>query len=148
MSIYHMFSSKYSSFAYVINSLLFNPYRATLMRTLYRIPFITPLPFIAYPLSHPSLYHTPTFYFIFLHKVSFGFFFCLRKFFLKIGKFFEWRHCLVCDVTNVEFSYCMWRHERQVFIFFGTLNATMKNTKHTKKYNNKQNIFKTTARKL
>ena len=42
---YHMFSSKYSSFAYLINSLLFNPYRATLMRTLYRIPFITPLLF-------------------------------------------------------------------------------------------------------
>ena len=61
---YHMFSSKYSSFAYLINSLLFNPYRATLMRTLYRIPFITPLPFIAYRLSHtlyrtPTLYHTP-----------------------------------------------------------------------------------------
>ena len=66
-----MFSSKYSSFAYGINSLLFNPYCATLMRTLYRIPFI---------------------------------------------------------------------------IFFGTLNATIKNTKHTKKYNNKQNIFQTTAR--
>lgn len=42
----NMFSSKYSSFEYLINSLPFNPYRATLMRILYRIPFITPIPFI------------------------------------------------------------------------------------------------------
>lgn len=62
----NMFSSKYSSFEYLINSLPFNPYRATLMRILYRIPFITPLPFIAYPLSH--LYPLSHAYFFFLHS--------------------------------------------------------------------------------
>ena len=65
-----MFSSKYNSIAYLINSLLFTPYRATLMRTLYRITFTTPLPFIPYPLSHS--------YFFF-------FFLCIKSVFICVS---------------------------------------------------------------
>lgn len=141
-----MFSSKYSSFEYLINSLPFNPYRATLMRILYRIPFITPLPFFAYPLSHLYPLSYAYFFFYFFYIVRFYLCKLKKKNVLKIGAVIRvWRNLL----NDVIVWYIHVTSRTSSFHIFWHTNCNYKkNSKHTKKCNNKQNIFKTTARKL